>query len=301
TGSLGDHKSRVSVLCARGARIPHRVPGRTWAREGGGEVAVGRGGGAVRRLPRSHSPGLRKARVQCSRLGLGVGAGGGGAAQRDPGWKPPRAPRPSRGAGLRLLAAREDTSPSAAEGAQGGPRGQRAAAGDVTASEEGPRHGPNAAHVQGPGQGLSPGAARCVRRQGPPTEAPPVPVSPSRDWRGDAGPPGPILKRGVGRRPASPRASPQCQGQKKQSSRGLLRGRCPGGLFGSPAPRLAKAMASKLLRAVILGPPGSGKGTVCQRIAQNFGLQHLSSGHFLRENIKANTGEGVRGRGAGVS
>ncbi|CAK6441223.1 unnamed protein product [Pipistrellus nathusii] len=48
-------------------------------------------------------------------------------------------------------------------------------------------------------------------------------------------------------------------------------------------------MASKLLRAVILGPPGSGKGTVCQRIAQNFGLQHLSSGRFLRENIKANT------------
>lgn len=54
-------------------------------------------------------------------------------------------------------------------------------------------------------------------------------------------------------------------------------------------------MASKLLRAVILGPPGSGKGTVCQRIAQNFGLQHLSSGHFLRENIKANTGEGGSG------
>lgn len=74
-----------------------------------------------------------------------------------------------------------------------------------------------------------------------------------------------------------------------------------GGLSGSPPPRLAKAMASKLLRAVILGPPGSGKGTVCQRIAQNFGLQHLSSGHFLRENIKANTGEGVRRRGAGVS
>ncbi|XP_030898010.1 probable adenylate kinase 5, chloroplastic [Leptonychotes weddellii] len=56
-----------------------------------------------------------------------------------------------------------------------------------------------------------------------------------------------------------------------------------------PLPCLAKAMASKLLRAVILGPPGSGKGTVCQRIAQSFGLQHLSSGHFLRENIKANT------------
>uniref|UniRef100_A0A8C9LJ30 Nucleoside-diphosphate kinase n=1 Tax=Piliocolobus tephrosceles TaxID=591936 RepID=A0A8C9LJ30_9PRIM len=50
-----------------------------------------------------------------------------------------------------------------------------------------------------------------------------------------------------------------------------------------------KTMASKRLRAVILGLPGWGKGTVCQRIAQNFGLQHLSSGHFLGENIKANT------------
>lgn len=52
-------------------------------------------------------------------------------------------------------------------------------------------------------------------------------------------------------------------------------------------------MASKLLRAVILGPPGSGKGTVCQRIAKNFGLQHLSSGGFLRQNIRSNTEAGV--------
>uniref|UniRef100_A0A8D2P777 GTP:AMP phosphotransferase AK3, mitochondrial n=1 Tax=Zosterops lateralis melanops TaxID=1220523 RepID=A0A8D2P777_ZOSLA len=47
----------------------------------------------------------------------------------------------------------------------------------------------------------------------------------------------------------------------------------------------APPMASKLLRAVVLGPPGSGKGTVCDRIARSFGLQHLSSGQFLRENI----------------
>uniref|UniRef100_A0ABM5G873 Adenylate kinase 4, mitochondrial isoform X2 n=1 Tax=Pogona vitticeps TaxID=103695 RepID=A0ABM5G873_9SAUR len=49
-------------------------------------------------------------------------------------------------------------------------------------------------------------------------------------------------------------------------------------------------MASKFLRAVVLGPPGSGKGTVCERIAKSFGLQHLSSGQFLRENIRANSG-----------
>ncbi|NWV33375.1 KAD4 kinase, partial [Grantiella picta] len=44
-------------------------------------------------------------------------------------------------------------------------------------------------------------------------------------------------------------------------------------------------MASKLLRAVVLGPPGSGKGTVCERIARSFGLQHLSSGQFLRASL----------------
>ncbi|KAM6962716.1 adenylate kinase 4, mitochondrial [Aplochiton taeniatus] len=50
---------------------------------------------------------------------------------------------------------------------------------------------------------------------------------------------------------------------------------------------------AKFFRAVILGPPGSGKGTISERIAQRFGLQHLSSGHFLRENIGANTEAGV--------
>ncbi|ETE70389.1 Adenylate kinase isoenzyme 4, mitochondrial [Ophiophagus hannah] len=52
-------------------------------------------------------------------------------------------------------------------------------------------------------------------------------------------------------------------------------------------------MASKLLRAVVLGPPGSGKGTVCERIAKSFGLKHLSSGQFLRENIRANSDIGL--------
>ncbi|CDQ93444.1 unnamed protein product [Oncorhynchus mykiss] len=47
---------------------------------------------------------------------------------------------------------------------------------------------------------------------------------------------------------------------------------------------------AKLFRAVIMGPPGSGKGTISERIAQSFGLKHLSSGDFLRENIAANTG-----------
>ncbi|KAF1469215.1 Adenylate kinase 4, mitochondrial, partial [Eudyptula minor novaehollandiae] len=58
-------------------------------------------------------------------------------------------------------------------------------------------------------------------------------------------------------------------------------------------------MASKLLRAVVLGPPGSGKGTVCERIARSFGLQHLSSGQFLRESLRGGGGECPRGRPVG--
>ncbi|NXK87449.1 KAD4 kinase, partial [Formicarius rufipectus] len=54
-------------------------------------------------------------------------------------------------------------------------------------------------------------------------------------------------------------------------------------------------MASKLLRAVVLGPPGSGKGTVCERIARSFGLQHLSSGQFLRESLGGAGGESCGG------
>ncbi|KAI7807667.1 adenylate kinase 4, mitochondrial isoform X1 [Triplophysa rosa] len=50
---------------------------------------------------------------------------------------------------------------------------------------------------------------------------------------------------------------------------------------------------SKLFRAVIMGPPGSGKGTISERIAHSFGLKHISSGDFVRENIAANTEAGV--------
>ncbi|KAE8293950.1 Adenylate kinase 4, mitochondrial [Larimichthys crocea] len=50
---------------------------------------------------------------------------------------------------------------------------------------------------------------------------------------------------------------------------------------------------AKLFRAAIMGPPGSGKGTISKRIAQSFGLQYLSSGHFLRESVATNTEAGV--------
>lgn len=46
-----------------------------------------------------------------------------------------------------------------------------------------------------------------------------------------------------------------------------------------------------LLRAVIMGPPGSGKGTISARIIKHFGMKHLSSGDMLRDNMQKKTGE----------
>lgn len=42
-------------------------------------------------------------------------------------------------------------------------------------------------------------------------------------------------------------------------------------------------------RAVIIGAPASGKGTVSGRIVKNFNLKHISSGDILRQNIEDKT------------
>lgn len=49
----------------------------------------------------------------------------------------------------------------------------------------------------------------------------------------------------------------------------------------------------KIFRAVIMGPPGSGKGTISGRITKTFGLKHVSSGDILRSNINGKTELGL--------
>ncbi|KAI0980139.1 hypothetical protein GJ496_009693 [Pomphorhynchus laevis] len=49
---------------------------------------------------------------------------------------------------------------------------------------------------------------------------------------------------------------------------------------------------SKLWRALILGAPGSGKGTVSKRIINNFEFAHIPSGDLLRNEIRNCTARG---------
>jgi adenylate kinase len=50
------------------------------------------------------------------------------------------------------------------------------------------------------------------------------------------------------------------------------------------------------VRIVLLGPPGAGKGTQAQKLADKLGVPHVSTGDLFRSNISNNTELGIEAK-----
>ena len=50
------------------------------------------------------------------------------------------------------------------------------------------------------------------------------------------------------------------------------------------------------MKLVLLGPPGSGKGTLAENIVKKYGLSHISTGDMLRSEIAKNSDLGLKAK-----
>lgn len=65
-------------------------------------------------------------------------------------------------------------------------------------------------------------------------------------------------------------------------------------LVGGPYCILRKVL--RIMKIVMLGAPGAGKGTQAKMISEKYGIPHISTGDILRANIKDNTELGKKAK-----
>ena len=58
--------------------------------------------------------------------------------------------------------------------------------------------------------------------------------------------------------------------------------------------RKASTVGGQPMCALIIGAPGSGKGTISNWIVRDFGLKHVSSGDILRQHLQQGTPVGLK-------
>ena len=59
---------------------------------------------------------------------------------------------------------------------------------------------------------------------------------------------------------------------------------------------MPKGQFVRAMRIILVGPPGAGKGTQCQKLLDYLQVPHLSTGEMLRAAIKAGTPEGMQAK-----
>jgi adenylate kinase len=64
------------------------------------------------------------------------------------------------------------------------------------------------------------------------------------------------------------------------------------------AGRLARFLARGIMRIILLGAPGSGKGTQAQRLVEAYGAPQISTGDLLREAVSRATPLGLTAKAA---
>src|SRR3954465_13310959 len=90
-------------------------------------------------------------------------------------------------------------------------------------------------------------------------------------------------QRSPGQRAWSRRRRHRCR--LRRGTRGALLDR-----YAIPSPSRRRGVTVRLL---LIGAPGSGKGTQAVRLAERFGITHISSGDLLRQHVRDQTQIGL--------